>query len=218
MVLPRKQLQQDLLQMLSLAVVRYGFSAEFRGQSFYAPKPWGWAAFHLAFIPHAADFDITTDVALRFDAVEDLVNQNKEDLSPKEKKETPTIGCKVGNLSEGRQRRWTIASAADVKTVALDIESVLRANVVPYIERFSDLHQVYAVLVGPKKAARLHSPLLAARCKSTLAMAFILGRHDQIDGLIQQGEASLESKEVDLMEFSKFAAYIKQRVSDGALG
>ena len=74
-----KELENRLLKELSSILPKYGFSAKYRGQTFYMPKPFGWAAFHLAFIPHReVDFDLTADIALRVDAVQEIVHQDGE--------------------------------------------------------------------------------------------------------------------------------------------
>src|SRR6185503_3108745 len=112
-----KRLQKLLLHEMSRIVVKYGFGRKVHGQSFRLSKPFGWAAFHLAFIPHAEiDFDVTADVALRVDEVEKMLHDSKE---------AATVGGELGNLSDGEQRRWTIASERDINPTVASIEQAL---------------------------------------------------------------------------------------------
>src|SRR5437867_11840937 len=104
-----KELKEDLLNSLGKRVEAYGFAMKAREQSLYKRTPFGRLALHLSFIPHRADFDATADVAVRFDALEDLVNEGNDLLSKAEKKGTFSLGADLGNISEGKQRRWTVS-------------------------------------------------------------------------------------------------------------
>ncbi|MGH7953764.1 MAG: hypothetical protein ACREFE_17845, partial [Limisphaerales bacterium] len=141
------ELQKKLLNEVAIIVAKHGFSPKPKGQSFRMQKPFGWASFHLSFILHeSTDFDVTTDVALRIDAVENLINEDNNLLSNAEKLQTATIGCELGNLSEGQQKRWNIASDNDVELVAESIHDALASVAIPYIERYSNLQEIFAVL------------------------------------------------------------------------
>lgn len=210
----RKELQESLLKSLSVAVEKYGFAGKLREQSFYAAKPFGWGAFHLAFIPHSTDFDVTTDVALRIAAVEDLVSQSRESLSKKEKKQTATMGCELGNLSEGKQKRWTVAKESDVKKAAVEIETALKTIAIPYIEHYSDLQQAFAVLSGNERTSWLHSPFHSERCQRALALAFVLKKYKQIDELTSSYEEYLKSRnDFGLREFQQLASNVRSLVA-----
>lgn len=58
---------------------------------------------------------MTTDVAIRFDKLENLINENNKFLSEREKKATFSIGAELGNIREGRQKRWTVSGEGDIE-------------------------------------------------------------------------------------------------------
>ncbi len=211
----RKELQESLLRELADLPAKLGFEFKPREQGFRAFRPGGCVFFHLSFVPHPADFDVIADVALRLDAVEDLLNEERPYLSKGEKKLTWTIGgCELGQLSGGMQRRWTIVSEADIKETAASISAAFESIGVHFIEQYSDLPTLLAVLSRNDKLARLVSPSHSGRCKAALAIAYVLGRYDEIEGLIAQSEAYLSSlnflnskKEFD--DFRQFAVKIR---------
>jgi len=76
--------------------------------------PGGRQSFHSAFVNHDTDFDVTADVAIRFDAVGDMVNSSETLLSEPEKRGTYTLGTELGNLDGTSHQRWTIEQESDV--------------------------------------------------------------------------------------------------------
>jgi len=73
-----QKLKTLLFEELGRRLASYGFRGRFSVQTFYAPTDFGWAAFNLGFILHRqTDFDVTADVALRVNAVEDLISRDK---------------------------------------------------------------------------------------------------------------------------------------------
>lgn len=205
-----KHLQRLLLKEMLAVVVKHGFERKVYGQSFRMPKPFGWAAFHLAFVPHGEiDFDVIANVALRVDAVEQMIHED-DDLSKKEKLETATFGCELGNLSEGKQRRWKIASERDIKPVVASIEAALESIALPYIERYSDLEEMFAVLSRNDPDAWLHAPFHHYRGMHALALAIVLGKHDRVNSIIEQSEAFMKSiNDPNLRFFQPFAEKIR---------
>jgi hypothetical protein len=210
----RKELQESLLRELAALLAKRGFEFKPRTQEFHASRPDGSVFFHLSFVPHPADFNVIADVAVRFNAVEDLLNEGRLHLSNGEKKLTCTIGCELGQLSGGMQRRWTIASDADIREAAASIYAAFESIGVPFIEQYSDLPTLLAVLSRNDKLAWLLSPSHSGRYKTVLAVAYLLGKYDEIESLIAQSEAYLGSlnfhnskKEFD--DFQRFAARIR---------
>ncbi len=107
---PMKELQRALLSSVAEQAAKYGFDKRPRGQTFYKKTTFGRLAFGLSFIRHKTDFDVTVHVAIRFDELEDLINEDSSLLSEAEKRNTFSLGAELGNISEGRQKRWTVAS------------------------------------------------------------------------------------------------------------
>lgn len=200
-----QDLQQSLLLRLASEMPKYGFSKKVIDQAFYRSVPFGRWIFHVSFIPHETDFDITADVAIRVDAVEDLVNADIKLLSSREKKETATIGAELGNIADGRQRRWTVASPGDVDAVAMAMLHEFEVFGMPYFERFSDLGVMLDVLAANDRSAWLHSPFHTHRCKRVVALAVVTGDIELARTLSGRCATFLkERNESDVSSFSQF--------------
>src|ERR1700761_3414661 len=98
----RSEVQKRLLNEIGGRVAVWGFNSKPSGQSFYRKVPSGKWAFHISFIPHKEDLDLTADVALRNEAVEGLVGQYDAKLSTIESRKSMTLGAELGNLSIGK--------------------------------------------------------------------------------------------------------------------
>lgn len=188
--------------MVGAQLKEYGFVQKLSEQSFRKKVPLGLATCHLSFIPHGGqDFDITADVALRLDAVEELTNRGEG---------TYTMGGDIGNLSVGRQRRWTVATEADLARVATEIVAALKETGFAFFARFSTLQHVYDVLVKNDIESSLYSPFRDVRWRSVLALAWLLGRTEELPHLIAEGEAFLRSKnDPSIRRFTDFASKIR---------
>lgn len=195
-------LQRELMTQVGAQLREHGFLPKLSEQSFNKKVPLGLATFHLSFIPHGKqDFDITADVALRLNDVEELTNPGVK---------TYTVGGDIGNLSIGRQRRWTVASEADIVGVAPEIVEAFKVTGFDFLSRFQTLHQVYSVLVKNDWDAGLYSPLRDARWRSVIALAWLLGRSEELSRLIAEGEAFLRSKgDPSVSRFTDFASKLR---------
>ncbi len=200
-------LQEEFLKRLATELRRYGFQSKAADQAFYRIMPFGWWGFHLAFIPHDADFDVTGDVAIRVDKVENLVNADNKVLSRREKSETATIGAELGNIADHRQKRWTVASASDLESTARSLITEFAKFGIPYLERFSDLETMLEALADNQPSGWLHSPVHASRCKRAVALALVLGKKDRAAELAQGCETFLQSRmDPGLPSFKAFSA------------
>jgi hypothetical protein len=166
-------LRSDLLTALAGGLAPVGFQRS--EQSFR--RPWGEArlSVHVSFIKRAADFDATVDVAVRHDPVEDCLNGNRLDLSPREKAQTATVGVELGNWSVRRPHRWTVAATADVVSVADSIMVEVRRVGFPFLERFGSLAEVAWVLDADQEEARLICPLPDRRAAVQTIIRELLG-------------------------------------------
>ena len=63
----------------------------------------------------------------------------------------------------------------------------------PYIEKYSHLEEALHVLSSNAPAAWRHAPIHGARCQRALALAFVLGKYDRLEEIIQHSEAFLQS-------------------------
>ena len=209
-----KELEKALLTKLSEHVGKYGFDTKVKGQSFYKQMPFGRLAFHLSFIKHKTDFDVTVDVAVRFDELEELVNQHENRLSKAHRKGTFSLGVELGNLSKGRQKRWTVANLEDVKPVAGSIMDAFVAIALPYLEKYSDKETALDTLSGDDKAAWLHSPFHDARAKRAIGLAFLLGDQERFSRLAAAKTEFLKSRnDFGLTSFLQFRDALENRLN-----
>lgn len=204
-----KELKSALLRQVGDRLVPLGFEARSREQAFVRAISGGRATCHLAFIDHPDDVDVVCDVAVRFDALEDLVNASNRLLSTKEKSRTHSLGAELGNLAGVGQKRWTLRPAADIAEVAAEIVAAFRAIGVPYLERASTLEGAYELLTAAGKAAWIHSPMHAARSKRVVGLAKLLGKQDEIARYVEQCERLLEDLgDPGIADFRRFVSSI----------
>jgi hypothetical protein len=200
-----RELESDLLQAVATVVTQSGFKLRRSFQDYVKTIPGGRWGLHLAFMEHDEDFDVTADVAIRVDAVEDLVHDTDRRLSAKEKRETATAGAELGNLVDGRQHRWTIVAADDVEAVAASICKMFADFGLPYLKRLTDLNVLLELLGRNDVGGWLHSPFHGSRCKRAVALALVLGEPEKALELAQAGERYLnERKDFSLREFRTF--------------
>ncbi|WP_305910075.1 DUF4304 domain-containing protein [Methylomarinum sp. Ch1-1] len=200
-----KELQKNLLSSVGEKLTAFGFGKKAKQQSFYRSIEGGWACVHLSFINHADDFDVTVDVAIRFDEVEDLVNSKNNLLTKKEKERTCTLGIELGNLSVGEQKRWSISSEEQISLVADSILEDFEKFGNPYLLKYSSVNSAYELLSSDEKSVWKHCPFHATRAKKAIAIAKLLGQSD-IQGQISTRKKFLqEMKDFGLSDFVSFA-------------
>jgi hypothetical protein len=202
-----KALEKKLLECVSKLVPEYGFSSRNKGQSFYRPiQDGGRAALHLSFTEHERGFHVSADVAVRFDAVEDLVNKDNRLLSSKEKLSTATLGAELGNISRGVPLQWAVTSHADVEVVAKQLMEAFASIGGPYLEQFEDMGRALVALSGNERASWLHSPVHYARCIRALALAVVLDRKEELSTLREKCEQFLvDKKDPGIARYRQFA-------------
>ena len=179
-------------------------------QSFRCNFNGGSKVFHVAFIKHELDFDVTADVAIRIDAVEDLIERVVGRKTNAKRRLTYTVGAELGNIQGTGQLRWTVESADSVPTVARNMFESFKSVALPYYENASSPEKVYELLNSEGSGSRLHSPISSVRAKTLLALAFLLGRKQDID-LLEKKYVKLLSdlKDPALAGFIDFANSIK---------
>lgn len=129
------------------------------------------------------------DVALRVDAVETLLNERRTEMTKHQAEMTATIGADVGNLNEGRQRRWTILSLDDVKPTATAIYGEVRTLGYRFFHEYENMHNLLRVLSSSNPRDWWLSPGHAQRCNRAVGLAFILGKADGIDSVVKPVKA-----------------------------
>jgi len=212
-----KELQDALLVELDKALTEYGLKRPARSQSFYGKTPWGRSAFHVAFIKHRDDCDVTADVAVRIDDLEQLVNANNPGIAESERKKTFSLGAELGNICEGTQKRWTLAGRPDVELVASSILTAFRNVGLPYIEKYANPQSAYEAIRANDHASWLHSPFHGERCRQIIALALLLRRVNELDRLIEECAEFLRSRnDPELGDYLSFAQQIRVRAGASA--
>jgi hypothetical protein len=189
-----RELQKQLLFEVGTRLKAHGFDEKVRAQSYWMKIPHGRVAFHLSFIEHKSDFDVTADIGIRFDEVEELVNENKVSLSKKLRADTYTLGAELGNIIEGRQRRWTVYQEDDIPVVAASIVLAFEMAGNGYIEKWASPEAALEILSRDDKDSWLHSPFHAARAERAVALAFVLNRFTELPEIVTRKEKFLRDR------------------------
>lgn len=207
----RKAIQKELLSQLAKGLEPQGFRR--REQSFVARMPGGSHIFHVSLINHTQDFNVTADVAVRHDALQDLVHESNSLLSKKEKQQTASVGAELGNIAEGRQKRWIVAGPEDAEGVCSSILAAFTDIGVPILLRFSSLDEVLDVCARDDQEARLYEPFLYMRAMKAVGSAFLLGRRDEFQRLVEYKSVYLREQgdDFDLSYFLPFAERLATR-------
>lgn len=202
-----KEIQRALLAAVGSRIAALGFEGKPVGQSFLRRIPDGRVSVHLAFVEHPKDFDVVADVAVRFDRLEELVNANNSLLSKKEKEQTYSLGAELGNISGSGQKRWSVASLADVGRTADQIVDSFKAIGLAYLDKASTMEGAWQLLASPGRDAWLHSPIHASRAKRVVGLASIMGRVNELERLARENAQLLEElKDPGLLDFKRFVA------------
>jgi hypothetical protein len=158
-----KELRDKLLDEIALRLKPEGFRKS--EQTFARDFNGGRWFFHVAFIPHKADFDTTADVSVRHDAVERALHAGNSLTSEREKKKTATIGAELGNLRGTGQHRWTVRGERDVVPVVKSMLEILSEVGYPFLQRFSSLGETRRVLSEDSAFSRLICPFPDKRAR-----------------------------------------------------
>jgi len=202
--------ESELLVEVGARLAGFGFSRKRRGQTFYKTTELGRLAFHLSLLEAEKDFDVTADVAVRFNAVEDLVNETNKLLSKAEKRNTFTLGCELGNLRDGHQRVWEdITPNTDVEPIADSIVCMFSEVGVPFLVKYSSMQAALSVLMADDKEASLHCPIPAERARRAVALASLLCGREETERLIADKRDRLRTLEPRGVEyFEEFARWL----------
>jgi hypothetical protein len=207
-----KDLQDGFFAALARRMAEHGFESRPRDQRFVRKTPFGRQTLHVSFIKHQHDCDVTADVAIRIDALEDLLNEWNGTLSKSERKQTHSMGAELGNISEGRQRRWSLTSEDDIPEAVSSVMTLFESAGLPYLEKYSNLERAFEALSGDDRASWLHSPFHDLRAQLAIGLAFVLGRHERLDELIAAKTRFLrERNDPGLERFLAFAKDLKGR-------
>ncbi|MBT5018861.1 hypothetical protein N8590_02605 [bacterium] len=209
-----KHLQQLLLTSIGNQVKKHGFKPRLKMQVFHRYYDWGRDSLHLCFINHVDDFDVTADIAIRFDRLEELINEENHLITKAEKKDTSTIGVELGNLAEGEQKRWTVRQESDVAGVAKEITDYFEKVGIPYLSKYGDMRETMEVLSGEERDSWMHSPLDDYRAKAAVGLAWLLNDQRRFNVLVESKReflANVSNQNISVESFDKFVDSIRKQ-------
>lgn len=204
----KKELKKKLIDKLSIHLQQIGFDKKAVGQTFWKPTKNGKLAIHLSYIDHPDNLDITLDLAVRIDELEDLKNSLRPNLKQSEKKQTATIGVEFGNFTMGSQKRWTVATQSDVDTVAMDLYNCIVETGNSYFEKYSNLETILSVCQKDDEIGRLHSPINHVRAINAVGAAKILNNPNLKELIKLKEEYLLSTGDFGLSEYKEFVRLI----------
>ena len=208
--------EELLLAALAAFLTPYGY--ERSKQDFQKTYRWGRTAFHIAFIKHNSDFDITGDIGIRSNALEALVQKSNILLTSAEKKNTFSMGAELANLKDRKQRRLRVSNEQDVSTVSTELFRHFEEIAIPYFTKYSDMEAAINVLSSNSFVAWLHSPIHAERAKRAVGLAWLLKDFQRAESLIVESEAFLsDSNDFGLSSFRSFVQLLRESESIGKI-
>jgi hypothetical protein len=141
-------------------------------------------------------------VAIGFDDVENLIHSFNAALNPRDKKRTFTMGCELGNLTVGEQKRWSVVRPEDIAAAAKSLYSDFKTVALPYYEKYSDMNTALSALSGDTSESWLHSPFHADRAERAVCMALLVKGKDEARKLAERKLRYLqERKDFHLASF-----------------
>jgi hypothetical protein len=196
--------KEMLLDRVADQVAVYGFKRA-NGQEFHLAHSWGKSAIHLSIIEHKRDFDATMDLAVRFDALEELINRTNLRLSAKERQNTFSIGAEIGNLVDRKPLRWTIGTPDDVEDVARQIGQHVTNTALKYLNEFADMNRALQIFLSDERDAWICCPIHSERAKRAVGMAWLLGGEQKAKDVAASKRLFLrDRKDFGLPDFEAF--------------
>ncbi|MGE7725591.1 hypothetical protein [Bacillus cereus] len=200
----KKELKLKLLQGLGEELKEDGYKIRITQQDLVKKFDKGKIGIHLAFINHPEDFDVTVDVGIRFDELENMKNQWDEGLTSKEKKETYTIGVELGNLVHREQKRWCVEKETDILPVTIDILKEVKQYFIPYIDKYVDMENVFDLCVRDDDEAGLIGTIFdGTRAQNAIGLALLLNKEEMLEQIIEKKKEYLKTRdkfELELFE------------------
>ena len=180
-----RDLKSHLLQKVQIGMAEQGFKFDQKSGYFDKTMPGVRWSFGLGFIKHTSDFDVTANVSVGLDSLEQLLQKGDDSYS---------LGAELGNIADGKQKRWNVITMEDVDQAATDIMDAFADIGLPYLEKYSVMENALEAFRGDDKAAWLHSPVDVARAKRAIGLAFLLNKREEFQKLAEQKTAFLKNR------------------------
>jgi hypothetical protein len=195
-----KESKRRLMELCRERLTQYGFDPKGRGQSVYKTTPFGKWAFHLNYLESVYGLQVIADVAVRFDAVEDLVNfyPVNDLLKDAERRHTFTVGTNFG--VGGRPPQWEIEFEREILEAAASIMELFMTEGIEFLERNSTLEGAFRTLESD----------LSQRRRS-LTLAYLLQEEARFEAVARSEKERLAQDEVALQKFKVLEQELRSR-------
>jgi hypothetical protein len=205
-----KELENVVLDTLSLELAQLRFRPRLSRQEFVAKSSNAVWVVHVGFIRHTGDVDATLDLGVSLPSVEKVLS-----TAGWQGAGSATVGTEFGNVVDGRPCRWSIRTESDAQRVAAEMASNIAKFGIDWFTRFSDLKMLLQSLQTEDRAASLLMPLRAKRYAIALALASLLQSSSDLQTLARTCHALLaESNDQQLAIFDRFSkAVVDQRLA-----
>jgi len=191
---PFPQFRKMFFERVGSRVAPLGFVGRLREQVFRKETEIGWWSLHLVFIPRKEYCVVAADVAMRVDAVEDMLLPRVAGQKG-QRTRTATVGAEIGNIADGRWHEWYIRPTDDVDAVADEIVHAFVSFGIPYLERLSDPEALLGALSQDGPAAVFYNPIPSSRCRRAVALALLLGHNDRAEAIAAQCRRDLSRQD-----------------------
>ncbi len=214
----QKALQTCLLKSVGKAIRNLGFRQNLSSQVFHRPTHFGKQSLHLSFIPHKEDLDITADVAIRFDLLEEFLFGflDTRFLSERDKQNTFSFGSELGRINAEGQMRWTVVADSDADTESEKIVSCFKRIGLPYLEKYSDMCRVFDVIAVLSRESELLNSVPEKQARNAVALAYLCNKgKDTIEMVVDRMTSYLTPiPNANIDEFNR----VVEEVSKGTVG
>lgn len=180
-----KELREVLLNDIHKFLLEFGYDNKIYKNSFWKKTLFGREVLFISFINHVNDFDFTLGFGIRFDRVEDLKNEIASFLDEKQKKETVTIGCELGNYLNIGQKRWEVTCQSDVDKTVEEVIKHIKTDAFSFFNKYSNLETIYEIVKRDDRDARLINGTNHYRGMDAVAIAYLLGKTDEIQDIVK---------------------------------
>lgn len=205
----KKEQKDYIVSEISKRLNDLGFINKVSGQSFLCKINIGMAMIHLSFINHENDFDVTISVSIRVNQVEDIINKSNELLKKSEQSKTSTIGCELGNLITGNQKRYSIYEQTNLDLVINEMIESIKSYAFPFIEKYCELENIYQIVIRDDKESWWISTFHHKRAQTAIILSKLLRKGDFDDIFNVKKEFLVKRNDYGLELFLKLYEQIK---------
>jgi hypothetical protein len=148
--LPLKDLKKRFLDELATHLGAIGFVKN--GQQYERTIGEITQVIHIMFIDdrRSASTAVVVNLAVRHSRIEELANSWRDDLSPKDKAATATLGIELGRLLGQGQMRRLVSSSHECVKVGNEVADLVCRHAEPYFNIYSDLKNVQDLWLSQK--------------------------------------------------------------------